>query len=340
MSMTLTDRCKIPPAFWRAMQDNGIPASALLRQARLPASLHLGGRVVTTSQYFALMRAVETLAGEPAFGIRLVRDADTSTHPPSSLSAFYARDYRDGLERLARFKRLCAPEILTLHEEGDGCAVQVHWVHAAEVEPAVSVDITFTTLVELGRRATAHHIVPRRVEFCRAGPKDGAYREYFGLPVEFGASANRLTLDRLDLDRPFPGHNPELLDLLTPSLGAALNELDDDPEIAGKVVSILKRFLPSGRPDLAHVAHELGMSDRTLQRRINEEGKSYRNLLVEARRGLGRTLLADEGIQIDEVAFLLGYQDTSSFYRAFRGWEGVSPSRWRNLNGRAGAALN
>lgn len=70
-------------------------------------TLHLGGQpFVTTAQYFALMRALEELSGDPALGVRMVREVDTAVHPPSSLAAFYARDYRDGLARIARFKRL------------------------------------------------------------------------------------------------------------------------------------------------------------------------------------------------------------------------------------------
>ena len=73
------------------------------------------------------------------------------------------------------------------------------------------------------------------------------------------------------------------------------------------------------------------MSERTLQRRITEEGRSFRELLVEARRELGLRLLGDAALELDEIAFLLGYQDATSFHRAFREWEGVTPGRWREL---------
>ncbi|WP_348632074.1 helix-turn-helix domain-containing protein [Mesorhizobium sp. M2E.F.Ca.ET.219.01.1.1] len=74
------------------------------------------------------------------------------------------------------------------------------------------------------------------------------------------------------------------------------------------------------------------MSERTLQRRITEQGTSFRELLINARQELGRQLLSDPTADIDEVACLLGYQDASSFYRAFREWEGTTPNRWRELN--------
>ncbi len=331
--MAQTDTCKIPLAFWRAIEGLGIRPAALLRQARLPATLHLGGQAfVTSAQYFALMQALSDLSGDPMLGIRMVQTVDTAVHPPSSLAAFYARDYRDGLARLARFKRLCTPEQLHIVEANGECTISAEWPFATGIEPAISVDITFATLVEMGRRATRQAIVPRRLDLARPVPVSAAYAEYFGCQVRTGAARNLLVLDVADLDRPFPGHNPDMLEMLTPALSAALGELEVQSSVAEQVKIILKRSLASGQPGLSDVARQLGMSERTLQRRITETGSTFRDLLSAARRDLGRHLLADPTTDIDEVACLLGYQDTTSFYRAFREWEGMPPNRWREMN--------
>jgi AraC-like DNA-binding protein len=311
----------------------GVQPAALLRQARLPATLHLGQAHVSTAQYFALLNGLEELTGDPTLGLRMVREVDTAIHPPSSLAAFYARDYRDGLARLARFKRLCMPERLQIIEQGSDCLITMEWPFAADAEPLISVDITFASLVELGHRATGKTIVPRRIELARAGPVRQAHQDYFACPIRMDAARNLLVLDRADLDRPFPGHNPEMLAMLTPALGAALGELDAQSSTTAQVMVILKRNLASGQPSLSDIAGTLGMSERSLQRRITEEGSTFRTLLGEARRDLGKRLLADPATDIDEVACLLGYQDITSFYRAFREWEGMAPSRWRVTHG-------
>ncbi len=333
MSGARADRCKVPQAFWLTIERIGLPPAALLRQARLPAALHLNRQgFVTTAQYFALWRALEDLVPEPGIGIKLVEAADTAVLPPSNLAAFHARGYRDGLYRIARFKRLCTPEQLHFTEENGEFTITTEWLYATELEPAVATDVTFASLVELGRRGTGQCLTPCRVQFVRPDPKVDIHRAYFGCPVRYGASHNVLTLKSADLDRPFPGHNPELLEMLTPALASALGELDAHSSIREQVKIVLKRSLASGRPELLDVARELGMSERTLQRRITDEGGSFRGILIEARQELGRQLLADSSADIEEVACLLGYQDTSSFYRAFRGWEGVTPNRWRELN--------
>jgi AraC-like DNA-binding protein len=155
-----------------------------------------------------------------------------------------------------------------------------------------------------------------------------------------GMARNLLVLDRADLDHPFPGHNPDMLEMLTPALGAALGELDAQGSVAQQVTIMLKRSLASGQPSLSDTAKALGMSERSLQRRITEEGFTFRDLLAKARRDLGRRLLADPATDVDEVACLLGYQDTTSFYRAFREWEGMTPNRWRGVHGTDKAFLH
>ncbi|MDN7892036.1 AraC family transcriptional regulator ligand-binding domain-containing protein [Burkholderia cepacia] len=333
MGAVMADRCKIPRAFWRSMAHAGLAPAAVLCQARLPATLHLNPQaLVSTDQYFALWKAIGQLAPEPGLGIALVTGSEAATHPPFIVAAFHARDYRDGLERVARFKRLCTPEQLHIVEEGGECILASAWPYATEPEPAVATDVTFAMLLELGRRGTGQHVTPRRVEFVRTGPRDEVYRAYFGCPIRYGASRNALVLKSTDLGRPFPGHNPELLDMLTPALTAALGEIDARSPIREQVKVVLKRCLASGRSELSGVARDLGMSERTLQRRITDEGTTFRDLLAEARQELWRRLLADPAAGIDEVSCLLGYQDTSSFYRAFRDWEGITPNRWRELN--------
>jgi AraC-like DNA-binding protein len=233
---------------------------------------------------------------------------------------------------MARFKRLCTPEKLNIAENRGECTISIEWLYATEPEPALAIDVTFATLLELGRRGTGQHLTPRRVEFTRSGPKSQVHRAYFGGPVRYGARHNALVLHSADLDLPFPGHNPELLAILTPALAGALGELQAQTSTSEQVKVVLKRSLASGRPELSDVARELGTSERTLQRRITDEGTTFRELLVTARQELGRQLLSDPSTEIDEVACLLGYQDASSFYRAFRDWEGVTPSQWRELN--------
>lgn len=332
MTRFIADRCRVPQAFWRAVAQMGLPAQALLRQARLPANLHAAPETwLTTAQYFALWRAVEVLTQDPAVGLNMVARAENAAHPPATLSAFFARDFRDGLHRLARYKRLCLPEELVVEETGAECRVSLRWLYPTGDEPDAIADVTLATVMELGRRGTGRHLRPLRVEMARAVMPGDTHRSYFDAPIRVGAAQTALVLASADLDLPFAGHNPELLTLLEPALAASLEEIAAQSSLLEQVRILIRRRIASGKPDIADIASELGLSERTLQRRITEEGASFRALLDETRREMGRQLLADDQNGIDEVAFLLGFQDTSSFYRAFRAWEGVTPAQWRGL---------
>jgi len=330
MTSDVSDRFKVPNAFWLGVEKIGLTAVGVLGQARLPATIHGKDNIVTTAQYFALWRAVGELSSDPASGLRLGSQVEIGTLPPSSLAAYYARDYRDALTRLARHKRLCSPEEMRLTYSKDQCTIELIWLHASEEDPPpMLTDAAFASFVELGRHGTQRPLRPRGVELKRSSERTGVHATHFDCPVEFRARRNALLLSSVDLDRPFVSYNAELLEMLHPQLEKA-GKRDEEASVSAQVKWILKRLIAGNRPDIVTVARELGLSGRTLQRRIDEEGASFRLLVSEARQELVRQYLSQPSMEISEVAYLLGFEDSNSFYRAFRTWEGTTPAHWRS----------
>lgn len=332
MTAQLTDRIKIPAALWAGFRALGLNAADLIGQARLPLAVLTDQVAITTGQYFALWQAVYELTGDAAIGIRLATILPSGQLPPSLLAAYHARNYRDALQRVARYKQLCAPERLRLNEEGDACLVTLEWLNTAHSEPAALVDASMATLLALGRHGTGVAITAQLIELARPKTDVSAHEAYFGCHVRFDAQRNCLHLYRSDLGRAFTAYNSELLDLLIPALDRALAERQQAHSFSDTVRWLLIRQLSVGRPDIAEIAQELGVSGRTLQRRLGSEGTSFQLLLSTVRRERARELLVDASLDIDEVAYLLGYEDQSSFFRAFRLWEGDTPSSWRAMH--------
>ncbi|ULL20035.1 AraC family transcriptional regulator [Paenibacillus sp. H1-7] len=330
MKSHATDRIKIPPGFWEGLRQLGIAPHDVARKARLPLTV-ITEPAVTTAQYFAIWQAYSDLIGDTAEGvIQLVTAFETAKYPPTVLATYHARDYRDALNRMARYKQLCPPESLLIAEEGENCTIELEWLDSDQSGPPLLVGITLACVLELGRRGTGQPLTARLVEFTQSMGDVQALEAYFGCPVRIGAVRNRLTMKRADLDRPFVSYNEELLDILTPALDRSLDEQRQrSRSIADTVKWIVKRSLTGGCPDIQAVAKELGMSDRTLQRRLTDENTSFKHLLTQARHEQAREYLADPSLDIKEVAFLIGYEDQNSFYRAFRLWEGATPSNWR-----------
>lgn len=326
------DRIKIPAAWWAAFRQLDIEAYDVVRRAQLPLSILTEPVEVTTAQYFAIWQSVSELIGDPAAGVvKLLTGSAPAQWPPSVLAPYHARDYRDALKRMARYKQLCSPERLHIIEEGEICTIQLEWLYSEQPEPPLLVYITLATLLDLGRHGTGQPLTARFVEFTQPMPVGNvkALEEYFGCEVQFGAQNNRLTLHLNDLDRHFISYNAELLDILIPALEKSLDEQQQSKSMTETIKWIVKRSLSAGRPDIRVIAKELGMSERTLQRRLTDEGTNFKQLLTEARREQAREFLADSSLNTKEVAFLLGYEDQNSFYRAFRLWEGDTPSNWR-----------
>ncbi|MCR2803887.1 AraC family transcriptional regulator [Paenibacillus soyae] len=319
----------MPVGFWEGVSRLGIEVHDVARNAGLPLDI-ISEPEVTAAQYFAIWQAYSELIGDPAKGIvKLATVFETAHYPPSVLATYHARDYRDALSRMARYKQLCPPEDLRISEEGEYCFLELEWRGAEGSGPPLLAGITLAFLLELGRRGTGKHLTARLVELTDATGDSRVLEAYFGCPVRVGAACNRLTLRRSDLDRQFVSYNEELLEILTPALNRTLDEHQRGRSISEAVKRILKESLAEGRRDIRAVAKELGMSDRTLQRRLTDENTSFQQLLTQARHEQALEYLADPSFDMKEVAFLIGYEDQNSFYRAFRLWEGETPSNWR-----------
>lgn len=327
--MTSYTRIKFPAGFWTGLRQIGIAPHEVVRKAGLPLTI-INEPVVTAPQYVSIWQAYSDIIGDTAKGIiKLTTGFETVHFPPTVLAAYHARDYRDALTRMARYKRLCPPESLLITEEGDDCTVELEWLYSEQPGPAMLIGITLAFLLELGRRGTGQPLTAKSVEFSHLMGNVQSLEAYFGCRVQIGGNRDKLTLHRSDLYRPFVSYNAELLEILTPVLDQSLNGHQRSNSITEMVKWIMKRSLAGGCSNIQTVAGELGMSNRTLQRRLHDVGTSFNHLLTQVRQEQAREYLANPSLDISEVAVLIGYEDQNSFYRAFRLWEGDTPSNWR-----------
>jgi len=326
----MTDRFRVSGTLAKRLGELGLPPAAVLRQAGLPAGLFDQSKIwMTTGEMFGLYRAIHHLSGDPGIGLKLGSEQRIERYDPIAIAALYTRSFRDALGRMARYKRLTCPEEIRIDDRGTESAVQFVWLLADQPEPASLIDVCFAWVVSIGRRGLGRHVHPKRVEFRRPASNREIYENHFACPVQFGAEQNMLLFRGEDLDQPFLTHNPDLLDLVAPQLEAELKEQLAQKSLKEQVKGILKKLLAGQRPRLEHVAAELRISTRTLQRRLLAERLTFQNLMEEARRELARHYLLKSSLEMDQTAYLLGYEDPNSFFRAFHRWEGTSPGEWR-----------
>ncbi len=326
----MMDRFRVASTLAHKLEELGVSPADVLRQAALPAGLFSQDRIlVSTEEFFSLYRGLADASRDPAIGLKLGAEPRMERYSPTSILAVSARSLRDALERMARYKQLTCPEELRVVERGNEAFVQFRWTLAQEKEPPVLVDQCFSRTVGIARRGTDGLVNPKRIELRGPARSRKMYEAHFGCPVKFDAHHNTLVFATVDLDRPFLTHNADLYAMVAPQLEAELSQARTAQTLGEQVKGVLKQLLASRRPGIEDVAKEMRLSPRTLQRRLAEEGETFQQLPQSARRELAHHYLLHSSLELNETAYILGYEDSHSFFRAFHGWEGVSPGEWR-----------
>ncbi|HEY5753423.1 MAG TPA: AraC family transcriptional regulator [Chthoniobacterales bacterium] len=332
-------RFRVSGLLARKLEEHNVSLAAVLRHAGLPMGFfHQEKILVTTEELFALWRAIAEISGDPAIGLKLGTEQRIEHYSPAAIAALYSQSFRDALQRMARYKQLTCPEEIRITRDDNECAVEFHWLLAREAEPSVLIDLCLSWILAIGRRGTGTAMTPLRLELTRPPANRELLETHFACRTRFKASRNALIFRVRDLDRPFVTHNADLLSLIAPQLEAELNDRQSQQTVTDQVKTVLKRLLAGHRPSIQDVARQLNLSSRTLQRRLTDCGVSFQQLLEEARRELARHYLSQSSLELNETAYLLGYEDANSFFRAFHLWEGTTPGQWRSSQ-RPGSAV-
>ncbi len=155
------------------------------------------------------------------------------------------------------------------------------------------------------------------------------YDEIFGCPVLFNQSASGLRFSESLLDEPLQQANEGMLNTLLEHATIQLRELDKYHSVSAKVKNLLRLLLKQQSPSSETIAQELGMSSRTLQRKLDEEGTRYKTLLLELRLELALHYLQHSKLSLEEISHELGYSEPRSFYRSFKNWTGRTAGSYR-----------
>jgi AraC-like DNA-binding protein len=322
---------RVPGSLRTRLEESGVRVAAVLRRAGLPQDLFNQTRIlVTTEQLFALWRAIGEVSNDPAIGLKLATETKTERFHPMGIAALSTENFGAAVDHMARFKKLCAPEEILHEKDDEEWSIQFRWTLAVDVEPQVLIEHCFAWVLTIARHGSGTRISPVRVELMQPRSHLKALERHFGCTVVCGASRNAMVFRASDAACPFVTRNAELLDMLAPQFEQELKQhTRDEDSFLELIRGAIQQRLTGRRPTIEDVARELHMSSRTLQRRLQDSGSSFQRVLDEARHQMARYYLRNSVLELNEAAYLLGYEDANSFARAFRGWEGVPPGHWR-----------
>lgn len=185
-------------------------------------------------------------------------------------------------------------------------------------------------LLTVLRTGSGASLSPARVQFeHKAAGERKVYQSHFGTDdILFGAPINSMAYTHATARQPFITANKTLNAVLTRSVKLLLQDQDGN-QFTDRVYRELIRLLDAGVPDLEEVAQNLYVSTRTLRRKLKDEGASFQQLKQQAMHKMAMQLLTISNAPLAEIAFQLGYSESSAFVRAFKSWEGITPQKFR-----------
>lgn len=290
------------------------------------------GQSVAADAYYDLLERV-AVPDDPELPFRYGASITADSLGALGLAMKTAPTVADSLRRLMRYVLVLSDTLdYELLDDRGGCTFTLVGRPHHRPGAALANECALAAVVSMIRQATGSPLSPRSVSFRHRPPADDApHRDYFGCPVRFDAHTDGVSLDAEQLRR------PTLLadDGLSSYLLAQLDDLRArvaDRSLVTIVRGVVADTLADGQPSKSDVARRLGMSERTLHRRLADDGANFQTLVTEARRDAAESLLGSGGHSLADVAFLTGFSDQTAFTRAFKRWTGLTPAEFRRRN--------
>lgn len=308
----------------------GFSTEEVLKKAELPQDLFARQTpTLTTEEYFRFLQAVDTLAPDAQTPVRLAAGDGIEAFTPPIFAAYCSRNALVCLRRLAQYKPLIGALLYEVEETDTEVRVTLCAEGSTEL-PEILVGMEFVFLVGLIRKAAKVPVVPLAAT-SHTPLQNSAYASFIGTAIIPGGR-DQLVFAKKDALLPFISRNESMWEFFEPELQRRLAMMETDDSCAARLRSALMELLPSGECTIDDAARSLGCSRRTLQRKLQEEGTSFQKQLNHTRELLAKSYLANTALSAEDIAFLLGYQETGSFLRAFAAWTGLTLTAYREAH--------
>ncbi|HEU4836181.1 MAG TPA: AraC family transcriptional regulator [Pyrinomonadaceae bacterium] len=333
MQRTFTVQAKAVEKIMNAAAAQGVPPGHLYDAVKLDPSVLLDpDNRIPFAQLVALYEMAARLTGDDNFGLHLGQSINPTAFDVVGYCALNSPTLGEAFTRVARYHSIWTDGALfTLETANDTSAVVYSYVDTSLHEHRQDAEITLAIVTTLCRNIASPDFAPTFVEFQHDAPREiSEHLKLFRCPVEFRAPSNKLSFATSFLSLPIAKADARLCALLDRHAEELLAKFPPRDSVVDQVRSIIMSELRGGDPSLERVADALSLTPRTLQRKLQELGTSHNELLDQMRRQMAMRYLREREMAICEVAYLLGFSESSSFHRAFKRWTGVTPKEFRN----------
>ena len=318
---------------WRMLESYGVDPREVIDEMhfrpgkKTPISDRIG-----FAEYDATLAQAATLFKDPAISLRAAEFIHPSHLGALGHAWMASSSLRTAVKRAERFRRMFNEQVEMRVEEMSDRVEVVFRMLRQPTRPSLMADAQLGSLLMLYRFNFGPGLVPLEVRLKRPRPPQAEpWLEFFGTAVKFGQDRNSLSISAADADTLLTSSDSELVAINEDVIRRYLMKLDRNNILNRTRISIMEQ-LPSGRVTENELARALSMSKRTLHRKLRENDETFRSLLMQVRMDLAKRYLRNQDYSITEIAFLLGYTDSSAFSRAFRTWFDRSPTQARESN--------
>jgi AraC-like DNA-binding protein len=321
-----------------ALRESGVAPDEALQGAHVSAAeLNSPTARMSLSQVLAVYRNAVRLATNPHFAYLTGLRIHVSTYGMYGFALLSSTNFRETMQIAMQFHQLATPLTEMLFKEANGRGV---WTIAPLPHQLIDADLykflvelQFGHIVSMHRDVMGPSFAPSLIHVTYAEPHGvQGFARPFGCEIFFSQPENRLMFDAAWLDPPAMLGNPVTHPSVVALCDTLLEELELRSGLAGKVREVLLRNLGHDT-SLASVSEQLKIPQRTLRRRLLEEGTSFREIAEHLRKQLAIKYLRDTDLSVEDIAFALGFSDASNFRHALRRWTDKSPNEFRNRSG-------
>ncbi|MBI5322994.1 MAG: AraC family transcriptional regulator [Bradyrhizobium sp.] len=310
----------------------GIAPAPLLAQAGLTmAQIEDRKARVTVHSQISYLELGAAALGDDLLGFHLGRDCELRELGLLYYVLASSETLADALNKAVRYSGIVNEGVRLRWRDGREAGIGFHYVNVERRGDRQHIECWLTIIVRLARQLTNRRLIPGHVRVIHHGKKTPAeLRSFLGCEIEFDAGVDEAVFSGDVLQMPVVGADMYLNDLLTRYCDEALTHRRDERVVTlrREIENAVVPLLPHGKASAVEIARRLGLSHRTLARRLAGEGLSFSRILHELKLDLATRYLR-EGFSVSSIAWLLGYQEVSAFTHAFKRWTGKSPKQLR-----------
>ncbi len=322
------ERFSIDRRYGLIFSELGLPMNKILLKADLSENLFMKKNItLTTNEYFNLMKSIGDTICDESIPIKIATADMIETFSPPVFAAFCSRNAQKCFERLAKYKKLIGPMKFELTKNENNFELQIIIEDKNNKIPWFLEIIEFVFLINLIRKATMKNIIPIKVA-VQNSINNKELEKYFGCRIQ-KSDKSILSLSIEDSLEPFISENETMWEYLEPEFKRRMDEIGQNQSFTLKVRKSIMKLLPAGISSIEQVSKSLGMSTRTLQRKLYIEKTTFKNQLNYTREVLAKNYMKNTEMTTDDIAFLLGYSDMNSFVRAFKSWTDMSITQYK-----------